>query len=180
MRKPAKRWVSSYPIVRNGELTLLDKFNVLWLNPRDLDSFPPGLVDALNLETTLEISSSSKRDRDSSVSIEARLRRQMAADTLQPLGELDNDVKSTVAPAEFSSEVLEETAHFLRLHVSMLQSPYDNQDLNEKIAQAPDRLRLVLSYLRENYAYCFWCGTQYDIAEEMDSQCPGEDEDSHD
>ncbi|KAJ6539174.1 hypothetical protein B0H19DRAFT_1213177 [Mycena capillaripes] len=137
-------------------------FNVLWLNPRDLDSFPPGLLDALNLQTTLEISPpSSKRDRDSSVSIEARLRRQMAADTLQPLGELDDDKSIIVASTEFSSEILEETAHFLRLH-------------------APDRLRLVLSYLRENYAYCFWCGTQYDSAEEMDSQCPGEDEDSHD
>ncbi|KAJ6509984.1 hypothetical protein C8R47DRAFT_1173731 [Mycena vitilis] len=135
-------------------------FNVLWLNPRDLESFPAGLLDALNLNTTLEINPPvSKRDRDSSVTtVAARLRRQMAADTLQPLGELD-DVKTT--PTEFSSEILEETSHFLRLH-------------------APDRLQLVLSYLRENYAYCFWCGTEYDSAEEMDSQCPGEDEDSHD
>ncbi|KAJ7699907.1 hypothetical protein B0H17DRAFT_1047619 [Mycena rosella] len=118
-------------------------FNVLWLNPRDPESFPPGT-------------------RDHSISIEARLRRQMAADILQPLGTLDDDVKSTaVASRQFPSEVLEETAHFLRLH-------------------APDRLQLVLSYLRDTYSYCFWCGTQYDSSEEMDAQCPGEDEEAHD
>ncbi|KAF8211287.1 hypothetical protein K438DRAFT_1807059 [Mycena galopus ATCC 62051] len=144
-------------------------FNVLWLNPNNPDSFPPGLLDALNIRTTLEISPppskrDHERDRDSTVSIEARLRRQMAADTLQPLGALDDgDVKAAVLPTsnEFSSEVLEETTHFLRLH-------------------APDRLELVLSYLRDNYAYCFWCGSQYESAEEMDSECPGENEDSHD
>ncbi|KAJ7781422.1 hypothetical protein B0H16DRAFT_1671686 [Mycena metata] len=142
-------------------------FNVLWLNPRDLDSFPAGLLDALNLHSPLEIKPlPSKRDRDrdyQSVSIEARLRRQMAADTLQPLSALDDDVNSiaVAAPPEFSSEVLEETSHFLRL-------------------RAPDQLQLVLSYLRDNYAYCFWCGTRYENSEEMESQCPGEDEDSHD
>ncbi|KAJ7937221.1 hypothetical protein B0H13DRAFT_2226614 [Mycena leptocephala] len=141
-------------------------FNVLWLNPHDLDSFPPGLLDALNLHTTLDVNpppSKRERDRDSTVvGIEARLRRQMAADTLQPLRALDDDKSTaTIPPTEFSSEILEETAHFLRLH-------------------APDRLQLVLSYLRENYAYCFWCGSQYGDAEEMAAQCPGEDEDSHD
>ncbi|KAK7061590.1 G-patch domain-containing protein [Favolaschia claudopus] len=142
-------------------------FNVLWLNPNNPDSFSPGLLDALNLRTTLDIDPSTtslkrNRDRDSAVSIEARLRRQMAADTLQPLGAPeDDDVNAAVIPPEFSFEVLEETTQFLRLHAS-------------------DRLKLVLSYMRENYAYCFWCGSQYESAEEMTSQCPGEDEDSHD
>ncbi|KAJ6516048.1 hypothetical protein C8R45DRAFT_1049510 [Mycena sanguinolenta] len=142
-------------------------FNVLWLNPNNQDSFPAGLLDALNIRTTVEISPplSKQRDRDSTVGIEARLRRQMAADSLQPLGApLDDDnIKASVLPTsnEFSSEILEESTHFLRLH-------------------APDRLQLVLSYLRDTYSYCFWCGTQYESAEEMASQCPGEDEDSHD
>ncbi|KAJ7368146.1 hypothetical protein DFH08DRAFT_830517 [Mycena albidolilacea] len=141
-------------------------FNILWLNPNNLDSFPAGLLDALNIRTTLEISPRpSKRDRDSTVSIEARLRRQMAADALQPIGGPDDDDAKAAAvvptSTEFSSDVLEETAHFLRLH-------------------APDRLKLVLSYLRDNYAYCFWCGSQYDTAEDMANECPGEDEDSHD
>ncbi|KAJ6599237.1 hypothetical protein DFH09DRAFT_1258312 [Mycena vulgaris] len=137
-------------------------FNVLWLNPRDPDSFPPGLTEALNLHTTLEISPPSRheRDRDHYNSSEARLRRQMAADTLQPLGALDDNATAD-SPTQFPSEVLEESAHFLRLH-------------------APDRLQLVLSYLRDNYSYCFWCGTQYDSEEEMAGQCPGEDEEAHD
>ncbi|KAJ7499090.1 hypothetical protein FB451DRAFT_1347460 [Mycena latifolia] len=135
-------------------------FNVLWLNPRNPESFPLGLTEALHLHTTLELNTP---DRDRSIGVEARLRRQMAVDTLQPLGALDDDdLKSTtVAPTQFPSEILEETAQFLRLH-------------------APDRLQLVLSYLRDNYAYCFWCGTQYESEEEMNGQCPGEDEEAHD
>lgn len=78
-------------------------------------------MEALNVHTTLEISPPSKheRDRDHS-SIEARLRRQMAADALQPLGALNDGVGSgstAVTPTTFSSEILEESSHFLRLHV---------------------------------------------------------------
>lgn len=39
---------------------------------------------------------------------------------------------------------------------------------------------LVLDYLRRKYSYCFWCGTQYSDPEDMESNCPGEDEDAHD
>ena len=46
--------------------------------------------------------------------------------------------------------------------------------------QPPDRLTLVLDYLRRKYAYCFWCGTQYADDEDMDANCPGPDEDAHD
>lgn len=46
--------------------------------------------------------------------------------------------------------------------------------------QAKDRLELVLDYLRGRYAYCFWCGTQYDNQEDMEANCPGEDEEAHD
>lgn len=46
--------------------------------------------------------------------------------------------------------------------------------------QAKDRLERLLKYLREKYAYCFWCGTQYEDKADMDTSCPGEDEDSHD
>ncbi|KAJ6629166.1 hypothetical protein B0H10DRAFT_2173116 [Mycena sp. CBHHK59/15] len=121
-------------------------------------SFPPGLSEALNLHTTLEFSTTSNRERDQA-SIEARLRRQMMADTLQPLGTVDDVFDlTTVSPTQFPSEVLEEVATFC----------------------APDRLQLVLSYLREKYAYCFWCGSQYENEEDMESQCPGIDEEAHD
>ena len=48
------------------------------------------------------------------------------------------------------------------------------------VVQAQDRLELVLDYLRNKYAYCFWCGTQYDDQEDMENSCPGTDEESHD
>ena len=48
------------------------------------------------------------------------------------------------------------------------------------IKKAKDRLDRVLSYLRSQYAYCFWCGTRYIDKEDMDASCPGEDEEAHD
>ncbi|KAF7301424.1 G-patch domain-containing protein [Mycena indigotica] len=143
-------------------------FNALWVNPREPDTFPPGLFEALSLyTTTFEVSSETKQGSDSNKTDRidaARLRRQMAADALQPLGELTDDGNSAPTLAieqEFPSEVLEETSHFLRL-------------------QASDRLEMVLSYLRDNYYYCFWCGTRYENAEDLGNQCPGESEDAHD
>ena len=46
--------------------------------------------------------------------------------------------------------------------------------------KAQDQLHLVLSYLRDKHAYCFWCGVKYESEEDMQSQCPGPDEDDHD
>lgn len=42
-----------------------------------------------------------------------------------------------------------------------------------------DRLELVLDYLREKHYYCFWCGTRYQDQDDMDSSCPGPDEEQH-
>ena len=46
--------------------------------------------------------------------------------------------------------------------------------------QAADRLQLTLDYLRRRYAYCFWCGTEYENQEDMEQNCPGHEEDDHD
>lgn len=43
----------------------------------------------------------------------------------------------------------------------------------------PTRLGLMLAYLRREYAYCFWCGAQYDSAEDLKENCPGEAEEDH-
>jgi len=132
-------------------------FNVLWLNPNNPNTFPRGLLDALyntdNLTTIVN---------DTGESVQSRLRKQMQADSLQPIDDEETNAKSLI-PAEdqYGSEVLEEATQFLRL-------------------QAQDRLHLVLSYLRDKHAYCFWCGVKYDSEEEIGSQCPGPDEDDHD
>lgn len=48
------------------------------------------------------------------------------------------------------------------------------------LIQAQDRLTRVTTYLRRQYYYCFWCGTQYDNEQDLSENCPGEEEDAHD
>ncbi|OBZ76435.1 G patch domain-containing protein 11 [Grifola frondosa] len=138
-------------------------FNVLWLNPDSPETFPDGLLDALDDPALLVSLQRHHVDR----SIEGRLRTKMQADALQPLtsGLEDNEDVSVEKPellkSPYSEEEIEEAVQFLRLG-------------------AKDRLELVLDYLRRKYAYCFWCGTQYDDDEDMEANCPGPDEDAHD
>ncbi|KAK9895639.1 hypothetical protein P389DRAFT_67124 [Cystobasidium minutum MCA 4210] len=44
---------------------------------------------------------------------------------------------------------------------------------------ATERLKTTLDYLRNRHHYCFWCGTAYANAEQLATECPGEDEDDH-
>jgi len=139
------------------------EFNILWLNPDNPATFPEGLLDALEdseLVATLQ-------RRQAGDSIEGRMRARMQADALQPLtSALDDDSASGIEKPElrkvpYSEEEIQEATQFLRLC-------------------AKDRLELVLDYLRQKYAYCFWCGTQYDNQEDLETNCPGSDEDAHD
>jgi len=140
------------------------KFNVLWLNPDDPQSFPEGLIDSLD-DPGLVAALQRQRVDDT---FEGRLRAKMRADALQPLTtSLDEDETQAdsknpeLRGSPNSEDEIEEATQFLRL-------------------QAKDRLQLVLDYLRQKYAYCFWCGTQYDDEEDMDQNCPGPEEDAHD
>jgi len=103
-------------------------FNVLWLNPSNPNSFPPGLIDALTLHSNVAILPENQGDN-----IQTRLRRQMQADALQPISGNDEDdgeaseglsaktqsssVGVVQAEDQFSSEILEEATQFLRLQV---------------------------------------------------------------
>ncbi|KAI0637805.1 hypothetical protein C8Q77DRAFT_1048037 [Trametes polyzona] len=141
------------------------QFNVLWLNPESPETFPEGLLDALDDPA---LTAAIQRQRPDH-SLEGRLRAKMQADALRPLkGSLDDvdaddgdDAKAELRRAPYSEEDLQEAVQFLRLNPQ-------------------DRLTLVLDYLRRKYAYCFWCGTQYDDEEDMDANCPGPEEDAHD
>jgi hypothetical protein len=104
-------------IVLHCQNSLLDceKFNVLWLNPYNPNTFPRGLLDALyNSDKLTTIVN------DTGESVQSRLRKQMQADSLQPIDdeELTTNAKSLI-PAEdqYGSEVLEEATQFLRLQV---------------------------------------------------------------
>ncbi|BGP32101.1 hypothetical protein JCM10296v2_003880 [Rhodotorula toruloides] len=41
------------------------------------------------------------------------------------------------------------------------------------------RLALTLTYLRNKYNYCLWCGCQYDDRADLEANCPGEAEEDH-
>ena len=102
-------------IVLHCQNSLLDceKFNVLWLNPNNPNTFPRGLLDALYNTDNL---TSIVNDRGESV--QSRLRKQMQADLLQPIDDEELTTKSLI-PAEdqYDSEALEEATQFLRLQV---------------------------------------------------------------
>ncbi|GJE84658.1 G patch domain-containing protein [Phanerochaete sordida] len=140
------------------------EFNVLWLHPLNPDTFPEGLLDELDDPALI----TSLRQLRPDHSMEGRLRARMQADALQPVASLEDD-DETASPAQ--GEKLKKT-------------PYSEEDIKEAVQflrlSAKDRLELVLDYLRRRYAYCFWCGTQYNDEEDMATNCPGPDEDAHD
>ncbi|KAF9246949.1 hypothetical protein BU15DRAFT_38624 [Melanogaster broomeanus] len=150
-------------------LTLDEKagitFNILWLNPNDADSIPKGLTDALSEYTQL-ISPISVLGRSTEAT---RLRDQMRADALRPISDDEDDdalIENSKEPTtaqhkDFTPEAVEEAAYYLRLGPG-------------------DRLSLVLTYLRDQHAYCFWCGTQYEDERALKENCPGAEEDDHD
>jgi hypothetical protein len=37
----------------------------------------------------------------------------------------------------------------------------------------------VIDYLKSQYYYCFWCSVKYSDQEDLDSNCPGPEEDDH-
>ncbi|KAI9019982.1 hypothetical protein CLU79DRAFT_756604 [Phycomyces nitens] len=57
---------------------------------------------------------------------------------------------------------------------------YSAEDLKKlKESSSTDKLDRIIKYLRDNYAYCFWCGARYDSPEDLKENCPGEQEDDH-
>jgi hypothetical protein len=93
----------------------LGKFNVLWLNPNNSNTFPQGLMDALY--NTGDLPSIAN---DTEESVQSRLRKQMQADSLQPIDDEEPTTnKNSLIPTEdqYDSEVLEEAKQFLRLQV---------------------------------------------------------------
>ena len=96
------------------------QFNVLWLNPNNRDTFPPGLLEALALHGNIPVIPERQGD-----SVQSRLRRQIQIDALQPINDdadLENGraevMKSSLAAEDqYSPELLEEATQFLRLQV---------------------------------------------------------------
>jgi hypothetical protein len=91
---------------------------VLWLDPRNPDSFPNGLLDALGEHSG--VSYVFPADGGATQRIESRLRRQMRADALLPLYAdiSENDEKPvSEVHGDYSSETIDEALQFLQLNV---------------------------------------------------------------
>ncbi|KZW03869.1 RNA-binding domain-containing protein [Exidia glandulosa HHB12029] len=160
-------------------LTLDEKagkdFNVIWLDPRAPASFPAGLLDALETDGVNLPELPDADDNDNRPDVEEtgiptaalamRLRREMRAYKLSSGEDPDDTALDSEAtapqPLTFSPETISDATKFL------MMSPVE-------------RLAATLAYLRQEYLYCFWCGAQYEDAEDLQRHCPGEDEDSHD
>jgi hypothetical protein len=157
------------------------------MNPEAPESIPRPLLDALE-DDAYTLAPLAVRQR-ALEDVQARLRTDMQADALQPLAPLDevdaDTGKATLKPSpsalgseqDFDEETVERAREFLRQNVSVAFFSIISSLIASK---APERLETLLSYLRSQYAYCFWCGTQYESAEELAASCPGASEEEHD
>ena len=92
---------------------------MLWLDPANPDAFPAGLVDAVDEMVAGEWSEGGEDGR----SMKERLRAQMQADALRPLGDDDDQPKNADSdPVPLPSGTIQEAAQFLRLNVSVRHS----------------------------------------------------------
>ena len=135
-----------------------------------------------------------------SATLKKRMRDQMQKDALQPLGrnEIDddgpfslggatrNDGKLKPAGAETEEDVeiigdmLAEIKEWLTLDVSACSLSTATFIIYLGSSQVATRLQSLLAYMRGKYSYCFWCGMEYQDAEDLKKHCPGETEEEHD
>ncbi|PWN34921.1 uncharacterized protein FA14DRAFT_121628 [Meira miltonrushii] len=107
----------------------------------------------------------------------------------------------TYSPLWINPEALKKSKHDLPVHKDEEKQssslpgdddPIEQQDEEKQVAvkRADDarrfcflpskaRLQITLSHLKRAHHYCLYCGHRYASEEELDSLCPGEDEEDH-
>ncbi|KDQ14795.1 hypothetical protein BOTBODRAFT_32558 [Botryobasidium botryosum FD-172 SS1] len=148
-----------------------EKFNILWLDPTNPDSIPPELLDKLSGAEHHLPGPSAKY-----ASEEDRLRARMRADALEPLQDPDDDAGDNGGGG---IKKRDDTSGGQETRIEFTDSVVDDARRYLQ-SSSRDRLSQVLAYLRKSHLYCFWCGTRYVSAEELERDCPGEAEDEHD
>ena len=57
----------------------------------------------------------------------------------------------------------------------------EEEEEEEECEFDPDeQLQILISYLRQTYFYCLYCGTRFSDAQDLAENCPGETRDDHD
>ncbi|CDH49269.1 coiled-coil domain-containing protein 75 [Lichtheimia corymbifera JMRC:FSU:9682] len=58
--------------------------------------------------------------------------------------------------------------------------PYPEEEMEAlKALPLEERLERLVSYLRNEHTYCFWCAVKYNDQQDLDENCPGPEEDDH-
>ncbi|TXT15802.1 hypothetical protein VHUM_00305 [Vanrija humicola] len=167
------------------------KFHPLWAQPANPAALPRPLLRLLYPDDVTPSRSPSPEleevalpapvatTRAKNMSAAERLRAQMRRDMLSELGGSDDgDVKFGVPRAAEEDEAK--------------PAPADTDDKTDwaslvsgtkrVLSLSPaEHLAFLVSQLRTEHLFCFWCGSRYASFEEMDGPggCPGEDEDDH-
>ncbi|KAE8216519.1 hypothetical protein CF327_g370 [Tilletia walkeri] len=89
-----------------------------------------------------------------------------------------NLLRPDARPTEEEAELLDRA--FPPIHVEN-EEESSNRRESERFCMldAQSRLALTTAHLRKDCFYCLFCGCSYSSAEELQAQCPGEDEDDH-
>ncbi|GAA6053020.1 hypothetical protein JCM3770_002386 [Rhodotorula araucariae] len=98
----------------------------------------------------------------------------------QGRGELayERGTSGTVVDVDEDDEGMAETGGDAQAAVPTQRDEADEAD--EWFAMdVRSRLALMLTYLRNKYHYCFWCGCQYNDANDLAENCPGAEEEEH-
>ncbi|CDS07217.1 hypothetical protein LRAMOSA09740 [Lichtheimia ramosa] len=58
--------------------------------------------------------------------------------------------------------------------------PYPEEEMEVlKALPLEERLERLVTYLRNEHNYCFWCAVKYNDQQDLDENCPGLEEDDH-
>lgn len=90
--------------------------------------------------------------------------------TLKPIQPTTEEEETTEAIEEKSEEVEEAE-----------KEPVYEQELVDKLKALTleQQLEAINTYLRDTYFYCFWCRAKYSDKNDLDTNCPGIEEEDH-
>ncbi|WOO81534.1 G patch domain-containing protein 11 [Vanrija pseudolonga] len=170
------------------------KFHPLWAQPGNPAALPRELLRLIYPDEVSSRSASEELEevplpvpvaasaRENNMSAAERLRAQMRRDMLSDLGGgegEDEDIRFGVAPPKDDDEDKPAPAGADEAEIDW---PSLVSGTKRVLSLTPqEHLAFLVSQLRTEHLFCFWCGSKYASFEEMDGPggCPGEDEDDH-
>lgn len=93
----------------------------------------------------------------------------------------ENDVKTNILWTLKPIQPLEDEEEEKTEEKEEEEEPVYPQDLVEKLKALTleQQLEALVDYLRVTYFYCFWCRAKYNDQPDLDTNCPGTEEDDH-